>query len=216
MRNRGRCLSAIVAILALGLQAEARAGVWEGGVKTGLNLASFRGDYPELVGTKAKLGFVGGGYVAYRLGPAVALQTELLYSMKGTKVSSEWIDQTGNPTGTIESFWILDYLEVPLLVRVSFAQESMVRPELIVGPALGFKLRARFEFGAPGTGSSDLHDVRPVDVGATLGAGASIGRGPFRLLLEARYTTGFSDLYDISGNYESINQAFAFMVGISR
>ena len=92
----------------------------------------------------------------------------------------------------------------------------MVRPELIAGPALGFKLRARFEPGAPGTGTRDLDNVRAVDVGAALGAGASIGRGPLRLLLEARYTTGFSDLYDLSGNLESINQAFSFMVGVSR
>ena len=216
MRNRSLCFSAIVAILALGLHAEARAGAWEAGVKTGLNLASFRGDYADLVGTKTKLGFVGGGYAAYRLGPAVALQAELLYSMKGAKVTSTWIDFTGNPTGTIKGFWVLDYLEVPLLARVSFAQGSMVRPELIAGPALGFKLRARFEPGAPGTGTRDLDNVRAVDVGAALGAGASIGRGPLRLLLEARYTTGFSDLYDLSGNLESINQAFSFMVGVSR
>src|SRR5439155_6992128 len=54
MRNRSLCFSAIVAILALGLHAEARAGAWEAGVKTGLNLASFRGDYADLVGTKTK------------------------------------------------------------------------------------------------------------------------------------------------------------------
>jgi len=58
--------------------------------------------------------------------------------------------------------------------------------------------------------------MKPIDLGWAAGAGVEFAAGPGRIGLEARYTRGFSDLYDISDNFASINQAWTFALSYSR
>ena len=206
--------AASIAALTIALPGEARPAVWEAGLKAGLNIAGFRGEFADFSGAETKLGFVGGGFVAYPLRSGLALQGELLYSMKGAKLEIQGTDVNGNPVNTFTYSWTLHYLEVPLLVRASLGSTWRVRPELSAGPTLGFKLSGRYE-PAPGD-SHNLDDVKPVDVGFTAGVGAVMGSGQLKYRVEARYTSGFSSIYDVSGNIESINQAFSIMVGVAR
>jgi hypothetical protein len=202
------------AFLAFALVVPAAAGAvsLEKGVKAGVNLSNFRGSFADLADTKTKMGFVGGAFVAFGFAPDLAIQVEGLYSMKGAKLTSERTDNEGNPLGMSDTFVNLAYLEVPVLLRGTLLRGSPVQPMYYLGPVVGFNLGAREESGEF---SRELPDMKAVDLGLALGAGLGFKVGGQKLLTEFRYTTGFTDVYDIAGNLESINQGFALTAGLA-
>jgi hypothetical protein len=186
----------------------------EKGVKLGANLANFRGEFADAANTKGKLGFVGGPFVAFEFAPHLAVQAEALISMKGAKTTTIDVNDAGIEVGSFTSTINVNYLEVPVLLRGTLLSTPRIRPMIYLGPALGFSVGGTVHDPAPGFGDQKLTDLRPVDVGAAFGIGVGAGMGHRRFLADLRYTTGFSDIYDISGNLASINSVFSLMVGI--
>ena len=186
----------------------------EKGVRLGLNLANLRGDFAEIAKPDNKLGFVGGPFVAFAFVPGVAMQVEGLFSMKGAKLTGTTRDDAGNVLGTFDTFEELNYFEVPVLLRATPLPGAPVQPMITFGPTLGFGLGANESSDAPGIPSAHLDHLKAVDVGFALGAGAGFRLGGRKVLTEVRYTTGFSDLWDIAGNRESINSVFSLTMGL--
>jgi hypothetical protein len=219
MTLRSRTLVLSIA-LALAVPPAAHALVFEKGIKVGANLADFRGEFADFAHTKSKLGFVGGPCVALRVAPDLAVQVEALFSMKGAKISNVRMDEQGIERGTFDTFFNVDYLEVPVLMRGSLLPSARVQPMFYIGPTLGFTLGGRVTTDAPNLGDYKLTDLKPVDVGVTFGGGVSARWGPRRLLADFRYTTGFTDIYrnDMRTSFpctaESINSVFSLMVGV--
>ena len=199
-------------VLALLVPVTAGAVSIEKGVKAGVNLANFRGGFADIADTRTKAGFVGGAFVAFGFAPDLALQVEGLFSMKGAKTVSERTDDAGNPRGEIEDFWKLSYLEVPVLLRGTLMRTAPVQPMFYVGPTLGFSLGGRF---GDDLSEHDLTDLKPVDLGVAVGAGAGFELGGKKVRTEVRYTTGFGDLYDLKDNLESINNVFSLTAGLA-
>ncbi|MGB9906659.1 MAG: porin family protein [Candidatus Saccharicenans sp.] len=91
--------------------------------------------------------------------------------------------------------YLLDYLEVPLLVKFNFLRGR--KPELYIygGPALALNLRARLKVTL-----DDLEEAVAVDnlqgpdLLAQAGAGAALALGPGCLLLELRYSHGLKTI----------------------
>jgi hypothetical protein len=208
---------ATAALLALALLAPAAAGAVgiEKGVKGGLNLASFRGEFADVADAKVKAGIVAGAFLAFDLAPDLAIQVEGLFSMKGAKLTSVGVDSEGNPGRAYESFVSLNYLEVPVLLRGTLLRTAAVQPMYYLGPTVGISLGGRFEADSPGVPGRDLTDLKPVDIGVALGAGVGFDLGGRRVLTEIRYTTGFADLYDLEGNLESVNQVLSLTAGLA-
>jgi hypothetical protein len=194
--------------------APGHAGSLHYGAKLGVNLANIRGDFADLADSKIQPGWVAGGFVSMSFVPVLGLELDALYVEKGFKIESQGTDQSGNPTGTVEAHLRLKYLDVPVLARVSLPSWGAVSPYLVVGPNIGFALSAKSEaFGETADLSSDL---KKVDVGATGGIGFKWGAGPLSIGIESRYATGFSDLWDLEGNVESINQGVAITAWVAR
>jgi hypothetical protein len=205
------------AFFALAFLAPAVAGAMsiEKGVKAGANLANFHGAFADLADTKMKTGFIGGAFVAFGFAPDLAIQVEGLYSMKGAKIRSDRTDPDGNVLGTFDDFQNVNYLEVPVLLRGTLLRHAPVQPMYYLGPAIAFNLGGRFESEASSSLSRDLTHLKAVDLGLALGAGAGFKLGGQRILTELRYTTGFSDIYDLTGNAESINHVFSLTAGLA-
>jgi hypothetical protein len=212
-----RSLSRIVLGIALSasVATPARASEWRWGVRGGLNLASIRGEFADLVGPKTQMGVVAGGFIQHPLTGPVGVETDLLYVQKGFRLEGEETDDAGNPIGTRTDHVKLQYLEVPILVRVTLPSLGSVEPYVLAGPTLGIGLEARIE-PDPGPSFSVRDDLERFDFGIAGGLGARLLRGPVHLELESRYGTGFRDLWDIPDNLESINQGFSFTVALSR
>ena len=207
---------AVAALFALALLAPAAAGAVsiEKGVKAGVNLASFRGDFADIADPDLKAGFVGGAFVAFGFAPDLAIQVEGLFSMKGAKLPWVRVDLEGNPVRPDESSVSLSYLEVPVLLRGTLLRTAAVQPMYYLGPTIGISLGGT-QSGVPGARDPDLKDLKALDFGLALGAGAGFKLGGKKVLTEIRWTTGFTDIYDLEGNLESINQVFSLTAALA-
>ena len=201
----------VVLALAVVASTASRGEAWEKGVRMGLDLSTFRGEFGRLVGVQNKLGFTGGGFAAFPVNRIVAIQPEAMFVMKGAKTEIETTDFAGNPTGRESIFWDLRYVEIPVLVRINPMPDARLQPRLLLGPSLGFSLGGRFKSSF---GGDDIQGMRAVDLGAAAGIGvrtAVAGRG---VTADLRYTTGFRDLFDVQGNADAINSVFSVTFGV--
>ena len=211
-----RLVVALVALLVLVLlaPAAARALDLEKGVKAGVNLSNFHGSFADLADTQPMAGLVAGAFAAVGFAPDLAIQVEVLYTMKGAKAVSNPAEAAGSELGPSDTFVILDYLEVPVLLRGTLMRDAAVQPMGYLGPTFGFNLGGKVQTGASGTQTQDLSNLKAVDFGLAVGAGAGFEIREHRVLTELRYTTGFTDIYDLKGNAQSINHVFSLTAGL--
>lgn len=166
-------------------------------VKGGLNTAFFVGD--DAAGTDPRLGFVGGAGLRFDVSPSLAVQVEALYSQEGARES--------DGSGTYE----LDYLDVPILLRLGAPIGRVADAGLYGGVQLGIPLRAEFD---PDFGPAEEEQTR-TDVGVALGA--DYGSGP--ISIDARYVIGLVDAFDDEINgipvdlLDISNQTFSVTLG---
>jgi hypothetical protein len=107
----------------------------------------------------------------------------VLYSQKGSKFEVE-----GFAEGAVE----VDYLEVPILLRVGQWNASGTTFNAFVGPSLGFRVRAkaRAESGGESESVDISEEIEGFDFGLVFGAGVEFGR----FTLDGRYTWGLSNI----------------------
>jgi len=179
------------------------------GLKTGFQLADFSGaDVDSAFITK--VGFTAGGLLAYRLSDAIAVQAEILYTQKGSRLSTK-------VSGVLFKEWFrLDYLEIPVLLKFLPPMESRIRPMFFAGPYVAAKVRFKeqWEFGEE-SATDDIPTFRKTEYGFAAGGGLDfpVGTGT-RISAEIRYTRGISTLTNDSSERVR-NAIFAILVGIA-
>ena len=196
MRTKHALLPPLLALLAALCAPGARAADVAGGLKTGLNISDFAGG--DAGGDRSsRAGLQLGGYLIFPVrGSKVRVQTECLYTEKGT------IYKGDAPNGHYETRVRLAYLEFPVLARFDIESRSGARPAILLGPAFGIKLSAQAEahtVGASHSGSVD--NVRAIDPGAVIGGTVDIPAGSGAVTLDARYTRGLVTVYESSGGH---------------
>jgi hypothetical protein len=170
-------------------------GNFSAGVKAGVNFANISLDPEDEGCCDPKTGFIGGLFVTAPIGSTVSIQPEFLYSMIGAKGTDDAFDSEID----------IKVFQIPILFRADFAGTS-VRPFVLAGPALSFRLDAKQKFEDE---EFDLdEDVEKVDIGFAIGAGVQFGRGS----LEARYTHGLRDL-DKDDESEGKTRVFSILAG---
>jgi hypothetical protein len=167
------------------------------GAKAGVNFAnvSFAGDD---VPSSSRIGLLAGAFATVPLTGWLSVQPEAIYTVKGASID----------IFDIESDYIVDYLEVPVLARVPIQR----RVYLAVGPSIAFRIRARnrTSFGGSTEEVNIADDVESLDIGVVGAAGLEMGRWVF----DGRYTHGFSDTdADTSDNVKIRNRVFSVSAG---
>lgn len=201
-----------LALLAAG-PVEAR-GLVGKGVKAGLAVSNIGGAFGEVLNGDARIGFSGGMFVTIELGGVFQLQPELLWVAKGATDQMTLTDLAGTPVGTQHFTYALDYLEIPVLVRIAPPTGAPIRPSLLVGPALAIKLSSRMDSSGPVSNlGQGLDFVSGTDLGLVMGAGVGLGRGPGRFLLDARYTLGLTNVWGSQSALNARNGTLALMAG---
>jgi opacity protein-like surface antigen len=151
------------------------------GVKGGLNLAtlSFDPDLEDLEGVKTtnRTGAAVGGFVNIGMTDMFSIQPELLFSMKGAKQEAFGFE------GAVK----VNLVQIPILGRADFPTMGQVRPFVLAGPAVAFKVSAKEEFDGE---EDDLEEVSSTDFSVIVGGGVEI-RG---VSIEARYDLGLKNL----------------------
>jgi outer membrane immunogenic protein len=200
MRLAAACILGLVALAAA---ADADAQGLEYGVKGGVTLADLQaGGDAEAGSFDFRVGFAVGGFVALPLGGRLEFQPEALYVQKGAKS-----DELGG-TSTEK----LDYLDVPLLVsyRIKGSRERNIA--VFGGPSVGVRLRARSNASfSGGSFEEDVSDqVKSTEFAAV--AGLAYHRG--RLVVDGRYSWGFTDIDKETGDGVEIrNRVILFLAG---
>ena len=181
------------------------------GLKAGVNVASVVFDGNEVdTYNERRIGFVAGGFGVWPLSGPTAIQVEALFSQKGAKVA----DDSEDVAATLE----LDYLDIPVLLRVQGPPLGANLLHFFAGPSVSFRTGARSKLTYEGfnfdEGSIDNieNEIERFDFGIVAGAGMDIGR---RIVIDARYSWGLSTINkDPSEGIELKNRVFSIMGGV--
>lgn len=144
------------------------------------------------------------------------------FSMKGANLNSR--DNALGYGGNINQLR-LNYLEIPLFVKLNFDQYSDIRPNIFAGPTLAFLLAGRDNFlldnaETPKPLMNTERYYRSFDPGFALGAGLDLDVGEWAIVtLGIQYTHGFRNVADtesifISENAEFYNRNFRMNFGL--
>jgi hypothetical protein len=176
------------------------------GLVVGLNFASAGGsDVPSSFSSTTQYSF--GGFLDIKLPAGIALQPEILYSVKGA--SGTFL----NTNGTTK----ISYLDIPVLVKYTFPGVG-VKPVIFAGPSLGIKLSAKVKIDASGE-TMDIKDhINSTDFGLVIGAGVEIPLSAISLVADARYNFGLSRVvksgYITGGDANIYNRVFSINAGV--
>ncbi len=170
-----------------------------GGIKVGVNLATLSGFNDANGSTTQRTGLVAGAFVTFGLAPMIAIQPEVLFSMQGTKL------HVGTSGVSTDATAKLDYIQVPVLLRIGNSSSAGASLYGVVGPTFGRLLSAKQN------GEDIKSRLNNMDMGLVVGAGVSLSR----LLAEARYTYGLKDLNKVADPSGSTrNRVISVFVGL--
>lgn len=188
------------------------------GLKTGFNLALHYAPNADQdvykVKPGARPGFIAGPWLEMKVLPHFAIGYELLYTQKGSRIGISVLkveDEFGNweplaRPAKIQVDYNLDYLELPVLMKVKTLDRGKLSLTGIFGTAFAYKVRSHHELSGrvyltadvddPGTAleqESDLAYVNSFDYSMVYGTALRY-QGKFDLSAEIRMTLGWDYL----------------------
>lgn len=158
---------------------------------------------------RRKISIGGGGFVVLPLNGLLALQIEALFTPKGGKLPP--LEE--NVTQTL----LIDYVEVPILGRITTARSSSASLHVFGGPSAGFRVNAKHRVTSSGTvGSNGFTDdissgVERFELGMIAGGGVDAGR---HLVIDARYFWSLTDVNRDTTDGHLRNRAFTILAGL--
>ena len=178
------------------------------GPKLGYTSSTLAGnDAPD--GTNALSGISGGVFFKVNAGDIVAIQPEILYIQRGATTTTE-----NDPNGVTLG---VDYLQVPILLKVQIPTDGKIFPFVYVGPYGAFELNNDFSASAfDGILTiNDEADVNDFDYGAAVGAGMDFQIDNLFIGFDARYDIGMSKILEIDNSDQDMkNRAFTIFASM--
>jgi hypothetical protein len=156
---------------------------------------------------KNRTAFVGGAFFTLGLGNILAIQPEVLLSMKGTKASNPTQNFT---TGDLTLS--MDYIEIPLLLKAYIPiNNPNLRPNLFAGPAIAFLINSRVGEDVI-SGTRDCANggptIKDTDTSFMFGAGLDFMQN---FTAQVRFDMGLDDVVEEEGTAK--NRSLMLMLG---
>jgi Outer membrane protein beta-barrel domain len=181
------------------------------GVKAGLNIATVGG---RDAGGQSVTSFNAGIFGTFNVAGLLALQPELLYSIKGYKMSYAELAKIGPvPVGAGDVTSKISYLEIPVLIKLNTSSFRIIKPNIFAGPEIAFKLNGTMTAGLSSQGQN-ITNVTSTDFGIIVGAGADINLPMATLIVDIRYDYGMRVLYSYSNPPDLKNRVLSLNAGI--
>jgi hypothetical protein len=144
-----------------------------------------------------RTGFIVGASMIAPASPTVSIEPQALFTSKGAKFE----DSGGG--GSIR----MNYIQVPVLVRITAAPSGNVRPFVFGGPAIAFKASCDLEGLDGGVSASISCDqleaegvkFKSVDYGLVVGGGLAFDAGGRVFTVSARYDHSLAEIDEASG-----------------
>lgn len=146
---------------------------WAFGPKVGVNFSSVNG----WEGARTRKGVVAGMFLERMIAPALAIQTDILYSMEGFRLKS-----SGETTKVN-----LDYIKMPIVLKYYLVRGL----NLQLGGQVGYLVTKNLENNTLGYNLEHYTNRFSVDMVAGLSYDFCFG-----LILEGRYTTGVTKIFN--------------------
>ncbi len=138
-----------------------------------------------------------GALLEIRLSQNLAIQPEVNYIQKGTKIDETILG------AVVKGRYTINYLEVPLLLKAGVGF-GIGRFDVLLGPSFGYGLNGKYKItttvsGIEDTVEEDLDfeedEISRTDLGAQVGASLGLNLGSTtRFFVDGRYLLGFSNL----------------------
>jgi len=168
------------------------------GISGGLNFANFRGNGAN---TNARTFGKFGLFAEYNVNDYFAVQPEVNYDVRGAK---------SKISKNIR--YRLSYIEVPVMLKGIYKNDSNVAPYISAGPAVAFKVSDKYQTvvnGSKQDGSLKDFNIKTNDTLFDLNFGAGVQLG--YLNVGGRYSLGLTDLIK---DANSKNHTFSVVLGI--
>jgi hypothetical protein len=174
------------------------------GLKGGVSHANLGGR--DAQSTNAVRGVGGGAFITYALVDELSAQVEALYVQKGARLD------IASPGGVNRDVLRLDYIEVPIMLRLDAMPLRGLAVHALAGPSMAIRVRCRLnEHRYPR--SAGYAAIRTFDWNMVGGGGFTLGLGRVGLLLEGRYHVGLGTINEPAANLERTNLAFTILAG---
>jgi hypothetical protein len=145
-------------------------------------------------------GFVAGVLGGWRFGERLALQSEITWIQKGAGGTLQGFE------GPIAADLELNYVQIPLLLRLTLPTPLGIRPVVLAGGAVSIETHCstfieESELALTSACAAPDSRERPssTDWSVLFGAGLEYDAGPVLLGVEARYDLGLVEVSDVSG-----------------
>ncbi len=206
-----RMLVALFALpLAFALGSPAHAAVTLG-LKAGIVTSQLGTDLGDL---KWRSGVGGGASLAVDLTPNVAFAPELLWLRKGATFTSTDVSVGGFDFGNIRTGIDLDYVSVPLLLRLQSGVPGGARLMLTAGPTVAFKISEALTTDGLLDAQLGSDEIETLDYGVAVGAGLRLPAGGLNWTFEARYEQGLTDVSKLPFGPDMKNASVQALVGL--
>jgi hypothetical protein len=194
-------------VLALALLAPTAAQAQGFGFSGGFSIAELTGD-DVADNLESRTGFQLGAFADLPLGGILALVPGLYYIQKGAE----------SPVGAIDEIAI-DYLEIPLLLRVDVSPERTLGVNAYLGPTFAFQVKCEgvadnFSVSCEDDAVSDFDLSKSFDFGAAFGAGLTYRVSPgVSLLTHALWDFGLLSIDESAADRSVKNETILLSVG---
>lgn len=175
------------------------------GLTAGINFATLGGEDVDGASSDGRVGLAVGAFGSFPLSNAVAFQPEVIFIQKGADFT---------PTGTTGAAVRLDYVQIPVLLRLRVATgEAKAVPFVTLGPSIAFRIgcdagvNTGGGFVSQGCDALTTSGIASTDFSAIVGAGVEIGN----LILAVRYDYSFTKLNLTTDAEKVYNRGFAIM-----
>jgi len=174
------------------------------GLKGGVSQGTLLGD--DVDDASSRAGFSGGVYAKVDVNPTFSIQPEVNFTAKGA-------DETNAVTGNGE--YELQYLDIPVLLKLNAPLDGVFRPSLYAGPQLGFNLNGDFngeEINDDNLQTAEFSGVVGGEIGLDL---SRFNAGPLsRIVLDGRYAFGLTNTFDVQGDPSVRTGTFVGTLGL--
>jgi hypothetical protein len=185
----------------------------EFGAKAGPNFSTVNVNQEPTDIYSRRVGIAGGGFAVIPVAGRVSLQIELLQMPKGAKFKA---GDVGTPGGSRSNKLLLDYLDIPVLARVTAPGPAGFH--VFGGPYISFRRRAKLEYAqtvssmTAGSRQDVSGNVKRTEAGVAAGAGVHLGRHG---VLDARYIWGLTNVNrDATDGLRIRHRIANFMIGV--
>ncbi|MGB1247701.1 MAG: porin family protein [Chitinophagales bacterium] len=148
----------------------------------------------------------------YHLAPGkgvFSIQPEIIYVPKGGVYTYDALQ--------IKEEYQLNYLEIPVMVKISIPIAKRIYPHVFAGPQIGIKLSEKYEVSSlsdPSLVIAGTKETEEIDYGGVFGAGVDFKIKKLFLGLNCRYYLGANEVKEANEAADIKNGTFSMNLGL--